>query len=145
MRFLRSLWGVNPIEWESYFSELASETQKITGLEASLSDIGFEKDQGERFFSLIQANNQEWICGAYSSWIDYIGEPESSKSVQEHVATLREQLINVMSLKTLPIYINIHAGSDEMSLKDSKEFFTLAIAVCKEVIKGIPFGFETHR
>lgn len=145
MRYLRSLWGVKESRWENYFPQLSNQ-QGIRGIEASLSDIGFEKDHGKRFFQCIQANNQEWICGAYSSWIDYIGEPEVGKSVANHIATLKEQLLAVMSLQQLPIYINIHAGSDDMTSSDSLEFFRLALVACKEIIGDkIPFGFETHR
>jgi sugar phosphate isomerase/epimerase len=145
----RSLWGVKSSEWEIQFPRLKQ--SGINGIEASLADVGATvgatvgADSGERFVRLIKKFEMSWICGLYSGWIDYLGEPES-KNVEEHLECLEQQLKSLLSLPIKPIHINIHAGSDSFSREESITFFKGAALLTATYLKSeIPFSYETHR
>ncbi|KAJ3302483.1 hypothetical protein HDV03_004906 [Kappamyces sp. JEL0829] len=142
---LRSLWGVDSSEWESYFPTL--ESQNITGIEASLSDIGFEQDHGQRFLRLVGQNGLRYILGLYTCWTDYYGEPEKAISVPVLLQRLETQLEQALSLDPRPVHLNCHAGLDDMALEDSIEFFRQANALTQRMLAGTGIGlsYETHR
>lgn len=143
----RSLWGVNSCGWEDYFPVLKQ--LGIQGIEASLSDVGVGGSDGkvERFIGLMERLEMSWICGLYSGWIDYLGEPEESRSVQEHLDCFEKQLKLLLSLPIKPIHINIHAGSDTFSREESIAFFKGASLLTSKYLNTleIPFSYETHR
>ncbi|KAJ3365383.1 hypothetical protein HDU91_002218, partial [Kappamyces sp. JEL0680] len=119
----------------------------ITGIEASLSDIGFEQDHGKRFLRLVGQNGLRYILGLYTCWTDYYGEPEKAISVPVLLQRLETQLEQALSLDPRPVHLNCHAGLDDMALEDSIEFFRQANVLTQRMLAGTGIGlsYETHR
>jgi len=92
-----------------YFKNLVE--KGYDGIEASLGDIKFNVKTGEheRFFKLLNLHKLKYICGVYTSWIDYENDWED-KPIEQHLKLYREQLLIAKSLN--PHHINSHSGQD---------------------------------
>jgi len=136
----RSLWGLENENWETLFKELVD--HGYDGIEASLGDIKYNAKtvEHERFFHLLKLYNLKYICGVYTSWIDYDNDWED-KPVDQHLKLYREQLTIAKSLS--PFHINAHSGQDSWSEHQIEEFFTGALAIESEL--NIVVSHETHR
>ena len=144
MILYRSLWGVEPTDWTTYFKTLHS--IGITGIEASLADIQFDVDGGKKFLQTCRSNDLCYIIGVYTSWQDYEGEPEDVQSVKVHLERLTTELEKVLTLDPLPQHINCHAGSDDMLLSEATQFFQDALKIIDDLLGDrISISFETHR
>jgi sugar phosphate isomerase/epimerase len=69
------------------------------------------------------------------------GYPVASRDVDEHLESLRRQLVEAKEIGA--IMVNSHSGSDSWSLKDSVRFFKEASKMETEI--GIKLIHETHR
>ncbi|KAJ3210325.1 hypothetical protein HDU67_005402 [Dinochytrium kinnereticum] len=163
LKLFRSLWGATP-DWETLFPRLKA--QGYEGIEASLSDLlspptpTSATKSTDRFFTLLQASNLNWICGLYTSWDDYIGDWDASTnmSVDHHVKQFQSQLSRVVhELPVVPVHINSHTGSDCLSEAETEEMFKRILQVQRELMPilnerlegtgraAVALSHETHR
>ncbi|KAL3147221.1 hypothetical protein ABBQ32_002717 [Trebouxia sp. C0010 RCD-2024] len=146
IRLFRSLWGLESKtqSWAGLFARIKS--QGFDGVEASLADIGWYHDRGQSFLRHLRSSHLSYILGLYTDWDDYEGSPTRHTHAQ-HAAQLQDQLGCALTLKSpAPIHINIHGGSDRLSVGTAASFFRDASALLNHL--GIPssrVSFETHR
>jgi hypothetical protein len=103
--------------------------------------INGEKNR-KNFVNILKKNNLEFICGIYTSNVDYLGEHEI-KTVEEHISKYKEQLEMVKTLDVLPIHVNVHSGSDSFTIEENLFYFDKILPY----EKNLPFtiSHETHR
>eukprot|EP00455_Lapot_gusevi_P016722 TRINITY_DN1869_c0_g1_i12.p1 TRINITY_DN1869_c0_g1~~TRINITY_DN1869_c0_g1_i12.p1 ORF type:complete len:298 (-),score=74.69 TRINITY_DN1869_c0_g1_i12:11-904(-) len=139
----RSLWGCEL--FSTNIKTLASELKRLgyVGIEASLGDLGaLAKDRTKLnlYQNTLKEHDLKLICGVYTSWQDYEGQPEY-KSVKEQLQQYREQLKLASSLE--PHHVNVHSGSDTWTEQQNQEFFADAVKI--EQDSGLSVSHETHR
>ncbi|KAI8808423.1 hypothetical protein BJ742DRAFT_808585 [Cladochytrium replicatum] len=156
--FFHALWGTTA-PWEELLPRLKS--QGFSGIEASLSDVGYPNKQ-QKFLSLLDKYDLSLIVGVYTGWVDYIGEcpPEPSEfpddnkqaenhptpAVASHLSLLRTQLEAAITLGPRLVHINVHGGSDTFSSLESHSYFSLALPLIASIVPShIPVSHETHR
>jgi sugar phosphate isomerase/epimerase len=131
----RSLWG-NTRPLPDLFQRLAD--KGFCGIEASIADVSNHPD----FFTLLQQYNFNWICGIYTSWVDYIGEA-IEQDVSSQVDQFKRQIETVATFPIAPILVNCHSGSDWFTLEESIGFFKQCLEIQQQ--HSYKFSHETHR
>lgn len=120
----RHLWGVTD-PWEQAFPQFAAAGYQ--GIESRMPDAG----DRQRFESLLKQHRFQYIPQIFTE----------GRSVAEHVASFRKQLIEAASFA--PRLVNAHSGQDAFTGDQSESFFEAALRIEDEV--GVPVAHETHR
>jgi len=140
LKVFRSLWGTD--SFSKNYETLVPEIRRLgyTGIEASLNDIGSSQPLRLKYIDCLKRNKLEYICGVYSSWVDYEGKWED-KTIADHLDHFRKQLILAKELD--PIGINAHSGSDDWTMEENESYISGALKIEKEL--SVSVSHETHR
>lgn len=123
-QLFRSLWGLESQSrsWRDLFANIRS--QGFDGVEASLADIGWYQDRGRSFLTHLRDSQLSYVLGLYSDWDDYEGSPATRHTYAQHAAQLQDQLGCALALESpAPVHINIHGGSDRLSVATAAALF----------------------
>eukprot|EP00052_Salpingoeca_macrocollata_P033841 m.9731 g.9731 ORF g.9731 m.9731 type:complete len:308 (-) comp5631_c1_seq1:51-974(-) len=144
LKLMRTLWGVinpaleeskQPQVWEKAFARIAGEG--YAGIEACVNTpLNIFLGQESTAKDLLKKYNLAMIGQIHTS-----GYPVASRKVEEHLASLEEQL--VLAKKMDCIFVNSHSGSDSWSLEQSLQFFRAAEQLAEK--HQIKLVHETHR
>lgn len=130
LQLVRHLWGVdhNPglASHEPHWREV--------GYEAIEGNIRFS-DNPDEVKQLLERKEWPWIAQVFSR--DF----EPGGSVDEHLATLRQQIDDCLPYE--PVFFNAHTGADSWSMAQTQDFYGRVLEMEKKV--GITIAHETHR
>ena len=129
---LRSAWGLAGLRGDHCGRLLAGlRADGWDGVEASLDDVGESHEQRLACCKAAQAEGISLVLSAYSSWKNYEGPFDSSRSVDGHVqgivAELRE-IAELHSRSSSILKVNAHSGTDAWSEGDAQSYFQAVIS-----------------
>uniref|UniRef100_A0A7S4B477 Xylose isomerase-like TIM barrel domain-containing protein n=1 Tax=Chrysotila carterae TaxID=13221 RepID=A0A7S4B477_CHRCT len=150
LRVLRSAWGF-PHSLASPAASSAIRTAGFGGMEASLSDLGTNRQQRRDVIRMFANEGLSLILSAYSSWPNYEGAAEVAPQA-EHLRRLTSDLDEIADLCTLAgplspvVLVNSHTGSDAWSESECESFLSSVLERTARYGSALPkVAHETHR
>lgn len=151
LKVLRSTWGMGCLQRADPHTVLARIRQAgFDGLEGSLADLGAAGDAARlsAWSNAALATDTSFVLSVYSSWANYEGPDDSSKSMGRHLDTIMrglEEIATAYHPNHSPIVgVNVHAGTDAWSEAEATRFFVDFIAAKASL--SLPWvAVETHR
>ena len=152
LRVLRSAWGLRGLRSADPGRVLAEHVGAagFDGLEASLDDIGGDRDERRRFCAAVARAEIPLILSAYSSWPNYAGAYDARRTVREHSSALIAELSEVAELAaahpSAVLRVNGHSGTDAWSEAQALDFFGEVEEGARALGEALPpVSHETHR
>ena len=149
LKLLRSAWGLG----EALTCRAPHTIEKLRaagfhGLEASLSDIGSTPSDRRDFVRAARTGGLQLVLSAYSSWPNYEGPFDATRSVRGHADALEGELRQIAELHAAAplLRVNAHSGSDAWSEAEAREYFERTVSAAHEYGDDLPpVSHETHR